>query len=78
MDTSSASEHGMNHEMHGTICRHPRHRAVPILAIIIGLEFFLAEIGVLTWEFVNVTWPLLLIVAGIVGLSGHHYHYHDQ
>lgn len=78
MDASSMSEHGTSRGENDTVCRHPQHRVIPILAIIIGLEFFLAEIGVLTWEFVNVTWPLLLIIAGIVGLSGRHHHYHEK
>jgi hypothetical protein len=77
MDHSSPREHSeMMTEEHReaaasacTPCRCTHHAVVPILAIIIGLEFFFAEIGVLTWGFVNVTWPLIVVIAGIAGLA---------
>jgi len=52
----------------GKVCRCGHHKVLPILAIILGLEFFFAEINVLTWAFVNVTWPILLVIAGVMGL----------
>ncbi|MDR3581694.1 MAG: DUF5668 domain-containing protein [Candidatus Pacebacteria bacterium] len=53
---------------HGKVCRCGHHKMVPILAIIFGLVFLLAEVNVLTWGFVNVTWPVLLIIFGITKL----------
>ncbi len=46
------------------------HKAVPVLAILFGLEFLLAQVNVLTWDFVNVTWPILVMLAGCVKLAG--------
>ena len=38
---------------------------LPALVIIFGLVFLLAEFNVLTWGFVNVTWPILIIIFGV-------------
>ena len=52
----------------GMVCKCPHHKAVPVLIILIGLDFFLGAVSVLTWGFVNVSWPILLIVIGIIKL----------
>ncbi len=84
MDASTqehAGEHGVQDAAaHGQDagCRCAHRRTIPVLAIIVGLEFFLAEIGIFTWGFVNVTWPLLVIIAGIAGLKGSHCRCHGR
>ncbi len=76
MDHPLHEENAPHHDEHheaaapaGAACRCAHHAVVPVLAIILGLEFFFAEIGVLTWGFVNVTWPLLIVIAGIAALT---------
>jgi membrane-bound ClpP family serine protease len=60
----------MEHEEHGPgkTCRCNHHKVMPILAIIFGAAFLLADVNVLSWGFVNITWPILLIIFGIVKL----------
>lgn len=52
----------------GKTCGCPHHKIFPILVILFGLDFLLATLGVLTWGFVNVTWPILLILVGCMKL----------
>lgn len=53
----------------GMACKCPHHKVVPWLVIAIGVDFLLGAVNVLTWSFVYITWPILLIVAGIVKLN---------
>jgi len=50
---------------HGKTCHCGHHKMMPVLVIIFGLVFLLAEFNVLTWGFVNVTWPILIIIFGV-------------
>jgi hypothetical protein len=52
----------------GMTCKCPHHRMIPWIVILIGLDFLLGATMVLTWTFVDITWPILLIIAGIVKL----------
>jgi hypothetical protein len=54
----------------GGKCGCGHHKVIPILIIILGLAFLLAQVNVLTWAFVGVTWPILIIIAGCVKLMG--------
>lgn len=56
--------------MEGGKCGCGHHKVLPILVILLGLEFLLAQVNVLTWGFVGVTWPILVIVAGCMKLFG--------
>lgn len=49
-------------------CRCGHHKVIPILVVLFGLEFLLAQVNVLTWNFVGVTWPILVIIAGCMKL----------
>jgi uncharacterized membrane protein len=49
-------------------CRCGHHKVIPILIILVGLEFLLAQVNVLTWGFVDVTWPILVIIVGCMKL----------
>ena len=51
------------------VCKCPHHKVVPWVVILIGVDFLLGAVGVLTWSFVNITWPILLIIAGIMKLG---------
>jgi hypothetical protein len=54
----------------GPTCKCPHHKVVPILVILIGLDFLAGAVGVLSWTFVDITWPILVIIGGIVKLGG--------
>jgi len=48
----------------GKMCGCGCHKIMPILVILFGLDFLLGMVGTLTWGFVNVSWPVLVILAG--------------
>ena len=50
----------------GPVCKCPHHMVVPIIIILIGLDFLLGAVGTLSAMFVAVTWPILLIIVGAV------------
>ena len=50
----------------GPVCKCPHHRVMPLLIILIGFDFLAGAVGVLTASFVSVTWPVLVILIGIV------------
>lgn len=49
----------------GMVCKCPHHMMMPWLIILIGVDFLLGALGVLTWNFVDITWPILVIILGI-------------
>ena len=57
-----------DHMMQGKTCKCGHHKVFPIIVILFGLEFLLAAVGVLTWSFVAVTWPILVIIVGFMKL----------
>ncbi len=60
-----------NHEMpKGKTCSCAHHKVVPIVLILIGVDFLLGALSVFTGWFVNLTWPILLIIAGSTKLGG--------
>jgi len=50
----------------GPTCNCPHHKVLPVMLVLIGLDFLLGAIGVLTANFVAITWPILLIILGCV------------
>ena len=52
----------------GKTCGCAHHRVMPWLIILFGLDFLLAALGVLTWGFASITWPILVIIAGCTKL----------
>jgi hypothetical protein len=48
----------------GKMCGCGCHKVIPVLVILFGLDFLLGVVGTLTWGFVNVSWPVLVIIAG--------------
>jgi len=57
------------HEMKGKTCNCTHHKVIPVLVILIGVDFLLGAIHIFTWGFVDVTWPILLIIGGAGKLS---------
>jgi len=58
----------MHEEGKGMVCKCSHHKVIPWLVILIGLDFLLGATMVLTWTFVDITWPILLIIGGVVKL----------
>lgn len=46
----------------GCVC----HKFTGILIILFGLTFLLGHLGVISHHVVNIIWPILLIVVGVV------------
>ncbi len=63
-------EHQTQPMQAGKTCSCGHHRVVPIVIILIGLDFLLGQLNVFTMNFVNVSWPILVIIAGIVKMGG--------
>ena len=55
--------------MHGEVCKCPHHKVKPLLIFLFGLDFFLGYLGVLTENFVMMTWPILVMAAGVMKMS---------
>lgn len=47
-------------------CKH--HKVLPVLIILFGLTFLLGSLNILTMGAVNVIWPVLIIIAGVMKL----------
>jgi hypothetical protein len=50
------------------ICMHEHHNILPILVILFATSFLLKEQGLLAAESVNIFWPILVGIGGIVML----------
>lgn len=55
-------------KMEGKTCGCGCHKALPIIVILFGLLFLLGALNIVTWWFVDVAWPILVIIAGFVKL----------
>ena len=42
-----------------------------LLVVLFGLTFLLRELGVISNHFASITWPIIVIVAGLKALFGH-------
>jgi len=47
------------------VCHCPHHKVMPVLVILFGLTFLLKALGVVTYDFAMITWPILVILAGL-------------
>jgi hypothetical protein len=61
-----------NQKMHteGKVCNCPHHKVLPILTVLTGVDFLLGSLRVFTYGFVDITWPILLIIAGFIWMNG--------
>lgn len=50
-------------------CGCPHHKVVPSLIVLIAAAFFLKTLGVLSAGFVDLAWPVLLGLIGLMKLS---------
>ncbi len=66
-------ENMQNNNMGGGVknmCKCPHHKAFPILVILFGLIFLLGALDIVTSGFVVLVWPVLVIIAGVMKLTG--------
>ena len=52
----------------GKTCRCPHHKVVPVLVILFALSFLLDDFKVLPPGVVNIIWPVLVGLAGVMKL----------
>ncbi len=64
MEEESAVAEGAREHMDAH-CHYGKKRGFGIVLIIVGLAFLLAALNILTWWFVQILWPIILIVIGI-------------
>ncbi len=50
------------------ICSHDHHSIIPVLVILIAISFLLQYQGILAENAVNIIWPILLGIGGMVKL----------
>jgi uncharacterized membrane protein len=55
----------MDQNQMGPACNCPHHRAMPIFIVLIGLLFLLNALGYIGMHAVAVTWPIIVILAGL-------------
>jgi hypothetical protein len=53
----------------GMVCKCPHHRVLPTMLVLIGIDFLLGAVGILSMSFVNITWPILLIILGCIKMA---------
>ncbi len=51
------------------MCKCHHHKAMPVLVILFGVTFLLGNWGTFSQETVNVIWPVLVILAGLMKLG---------
>ncbi len=51
------------------ICKCPHHKTIPVLVVLFGLNFLLANWGVINWDTANTIWPVLVILAGLMKIG---------
>jgi len=59
----------MMHEMkmgEGMTCKCGHHKVLPGIVILFGLLFLLGTLGVVSPEVVNIGWPILVILGGLM------------
>lgn len=50
-------------------CKCPHHSVVSVLVVLFGLVFLLGFWGVMSWDTVNMIWPILVIAGGLMKLG---------
>lgn len=54
----------------GEKCTCPHHGVVPVILIFLGALFFMKALGVFSAGMVDITWPVLVMIAGFTKLGG--------
>jgi hypothetical protein len=59
-----------NMNVGGGKCDCSHHKVTPILVVLFGVVFLLGNLSVLSAEFVNIAWPIIVGVYGLMKLFG--------
>ncbi|MEK7625133.1 MAG: DUF5668 domain-containing protein [Patescibacteria group bacterium] len=51
-------------------CGCPHHKLMPMLLVALGLTFLLGNLGLVSSSFVDMAWPILLILMGLQKMLG--------
>ena len=51
------------------MCKCVHHKVVPILVILFGALFLLGNWEIMSWDAVNMLWPILVIIGGVMKLT---------
>lgn len=62
----------MNHINTAPGCQCKHHVVFPILVILFGILFLLNALGIVSAETTAITWPLIVIFAGLTKLKAGH------
>jgi hypothetical protein len=54
----------------GMTCKCPHHKMLPLLVVLFGLNFLLGTLSVITMRTESIIWPIIVIVAGLMKMSG--------
>lgn len=54
----------------GEGCKCPHHKMIPLLIVLFGLLFLLEALGWWGTRFVEVVWPILVILGGLQKMMG--------
>jgi len=60
-------EGNMNATVGKCTCSH--HKVMPVLVTLFGVVFLLGNLNVLGADFVNVAWPIIVIIGGLAKLK---------
>lgn len=60
----------MNMTADGKMCRCTHHSVMPVFIVAFGLVFLLGALDVLSARAVSMTWPILVIVGGLMKMTG--------
>ncbi|HYD93243.1 MAG TPA: hypothetical protein VEB18_02175 [Candidatus Paceibacterota bacterium] len=52
-------------------CKCTHHAIAPVAIVLIGLDFLGHAAGLISDTFLSLSWPALLVIAGLVKLAGH-------
>jgi hypothetical protein len=51
------------------VCKCPHHKVVPVLIVLLGLAFLLEAWGTLSASAVNIIWPVIVILIGLMKIG---------
>lgn len=54
----------------GKVCGCNHHMTKPMLLLLLGVDFLLGSLGVLTMGFVQITWPIIIILIAVMMMMG--------
>ncbi|MEK7547098.1 MAG: DUF5668 domain-containing protein [Patescibacteria group bacterium] len=52
-----------------TKCGCVHHKVIPLLVILFGLDFLAYNLGWVSGDFLNVSWPIIVLAGGLMKIS---------